>query len=86
MSEEKTMSSNTVGSIGAHDIGKEVILQHGDSHIRGILRNITHDVEVYESLRYNGDRVDEFYVTTTLDISGVVVYGLVPDTAISKPA
>lgn len=73
----------TVGDVGAHDIGKEVILVHGDSHIRGILQDITHDVEKFTESNFTGEIYQYFDVTTTLDISGVIVYGIDPDTPIN---
>lgn len=74
---------DTVGCLGAHDIGKEVILQHGDSHIRGILQNITHDVEKITESSFMGEIYPYFDVTTTLDISGVIVCVTDPDTPIN---
>lgn len=74
---------NTVGRLGAHDIGKEVILQHGDSHIRGVLRNIEHDIDVYAERYIDGRLHTDYEVTTTLDISGVVVYGVEPSTPVN---
>ena len=73
----------TVGDVGAHDIGKEVILVHGDSHIRGILQDITHDVKKNTERNFVGEAYRYFVVTTTLDISGVAVYGIDPDTPIN---
>lgn len=73
----------TVGDVGANHIGKEVILRHGDSHIRGILRNITHDVEKNTERNFVGEAYRYFVVTTTLDISGVIVYGIHPETPIT---
>ena len=75
--------SDTVGCLGAHDIGKEFILRHGDSHIQGILQDITHDVEKITESTFMGELYPYFGVTTTLDISGVIVYGIDPDTPIN---
>ena len=74
---------STVGDVGAHDIGKEVILVHGDSHSRGILQDITHDVKKITERNFVGEAYRYFVVTTTLDISGVTVYGIDPDTPIN---
>lgn len=74
---------DTVGCLGAHDIGKEVILRHGDSHIRGILQDITHDVVKITVSNFVGEIYPYFDVTTTLDISGVIVSDIDPDTPIS---
>lgn len=69
----------TVGRIGAHDIGTEVVLRHGDSTIRGTLLNIIHDVETIEERNVFGEHIVSVYtVTSTLDISGVIVYGVDP--------
>lgn len=74
---------DTVGCLGAHDIGKEVILRHGDSRIQGILQDITHDVEKFTESNFMGEVYRYFVVTTTLDISGAIVYGIDPDTPIN---
>ena len=74
---------DTVGHLGASDISKQVILRHGDSHIQGVLQNITHDVEKFTERTVSGDSVVYYAVSTTLDISGVVVNGLRADTPIS---
>ena len=74
---------DTVGCLGAHDIGEEFILRHGDSHIRGILQDITHDVEKITETNFMGETHRYFVVTTDLDISGVIVYGINPDTRIN---
>lgn len=71
--------ATTVGRVGAHDIGKDVILRHGDSIVRGTLQNITHDVEIIEEQDITGITVAvDYIVTSTLDISGVIVYGVDP--------
>lgn len=73
----------TVGRLGAHDIGKEVTLQHGDSHIRGLLQNISHDIDIYTDQYVDGSTHTDYEVTTTLDISGVIVYGVLPSTLVN---
>lgn len=73
----------TVGRLGAHDIGKEVILLRGDSRIRGVLRDITHDVDALDFTNVLGETTTEYEVTTTLDIDGVIVYGVLPSTLVN---
>lgn len=73
----------TVGRLGAHDIGKEVILLHGDSRIRGVLRNIEHDIDIYTDQHVDGSHHTDYEVTTTLDIDGVIVYGVLPSTLVN---